>query len=185
MHSIADEKRSAFSNRLRHLQKLGFPPGTNAGRGRAVAYQTGHAIQLAIVLEMNQVGLSPERAIRLSAQHDARIRSAVHWAATKMMSGDDEPILLFFDPVVLADLRGEEEWDETEATFDVSSQAEFRASIGDNTNLRSRRYALINVTAVLYELSHRLGELVGKSDLSIVGEFRICSDAGEWHDGST
>lgn len=64
-HRIADDKRSAFSNRLKHLQKLGFPEGINTGRGRAAGYRPEHILQLSLVLELNQFGVGPDRAISI------------------------------------------------------------------------------------------------------------------------
>lgn len=62
-HGIPDHKRSAFLARIKHLQKLGFPPGVNTGRGRAAVYGIGQAFLLALGLELIQLGTNPERAI--------------------------------------------------------------------------------------------------------------------------
>lgn len=185
MHSIAEDRRSAFSNRLRHLQKNGFPPGTNPGRGKAVVYEVRHAVQLAIVLEMNQVGLNPERAMRLANEYMGRIQAASLLAAREMLSGDEEAILLVFDPVMLADLRDKNDWDETSASFDVKTLPEFRASLDDGTNLRSRRYALINVTEVVSELSHRLSEVSKRNEYAVLEEIRTSADeVAAWQYGN-
>lgn len=64
-HTISDEKRSAFANRLKHLQRRGFPPGVNTGRGRAADYAPHHVFLLAVALELNQLGAGPEAAIDL------------------------------------------------------------------------------------------------------------------------
>jgi len=65
LHCIADPRRSAFANRLRHLQKMGFPPGINTGRGKAAEYGPEHVFLLGFVLELNQFGMGPERAVNL------------------------------------------------------------------------------------------------------------------------
>lgn len=185
MHSIADERRSAFSNRLRHLQKNGFPPGTNPGRGKAVVYNVRHAVQMAVILEMNQVGLNPERAMNLAKENMSRIQAATYLAATEMRSGDEEAILLVFDPVTLADLRDKNDWDETSASFDVKSLSEFRASLEDGTNLRSRRYALINVTEVVSALSHQLSLMSKYNEFAIMEEIQAsANEAGAWSYGN-
>jgi hypothetical protein len=62
VHHIAPNKRSAFANRLKHLQRLGFPPGINTGRGRAADYQAEHVVLLALALELLSFGYTPERA---------------------------------------------------------------------------------------------------------------------------
>lgn len=185
MHRVASEKRSAFQGRLKHYQKQQFPAGINTGRGRAATYYVSHAVQLALALEMNQVGLNPERTIHICTLYGRRIQAAFALATKRILSDDTEPVLVVFDPIVLSDLRGEEEWDETEATFDVKGIEEFRSGLEDLTNLRSRRYALINITEVVDELSHRLGEASKYNEFDIMREIRAsANNPRAWADGS-
>lgn len=65
LHNIADEKRPAFVSRIQHLQKRGFPPGVNTGRGRAARYEAQHMFLLATALQLNELGMIPEKAIRV------------------------------------------------------------------------------------------------------------------------
>lgn len=65
LHCVADNKRPAFIARLQHMQKMKFPPGTNAGRGRAAKYRAEHALLVAIALELNQFGLTPDKATKI------------------------------------------------------------------------------------------------------------------------
>jgi hypothetical protein len=129
---------------------------------------------------MNQVGLTPDRAVKLSTVHMDRIQRAVYLALDKMLSDDQEQVLIVFDPVALSDLREQDEWDETEATFDINTESEFRAKAGDYTNLRSRRYALINITAVVDELAHRLGEVSGHDEHKIMREILRSANDEIW-----
>lgn len=62
VHTIREDARSAFSARLKHFQRLGFPPGINTGRGRAASYDIGHLLLLMLALELVQLGIPPERA---------------------------------------------------------------------------------------------------------------------------
>lgn len=62
IHRIADDKRSPFANRLKHLQRIGFPPGVNTGRGIAAAYLAHHYFLIAVALELYQFGITAERA---------------------------------------------------------------------------------------------------------------------------
>ncbi|MBC2669700.1 hypothetical protein ACFOON_13040 [Novosphingobium piscinae] len=68
MYGIPDSRRSTFAARLKHFQKLGFPRGTNTGRGHAAVYSAEHAFLLAFVLELNQLGHTPERSIALAGK---------------------------------------------------------------------------------------------------------------------
>lgn len=184
MHRIATERRSAFQGRLKHYQKQGFPAGINTGRGRAATYYVSHAAQLSIALEMNQVGLIPERAIHLCTLHSSRIQGAISLAITHMMTDDRDPVLIAFDPIALSDLRGEEEWDETEATFDVIGIEEFRLRLADPTHIPFRRYALINVSYMIDELCHRLGQASNYNEYAIMRAIRdSANNLGSWSDG--
>lgn len=64
VHFVASSRRSAFAGRLKHLQRMGFPPGVNTGRGRPASYGPPELLLLAIVLELNEFGISPERAVQ-------------------------------------------------------------------------------------------------------------------------
>ncbi|QDM40356.1 hypothetical protein [Altererythrobacter sp. TH136] len=59
MHWVAPEGLGAFKARLRKLQGEGVPAGANPGKGKRVAYSTPMILELAVALELIQVGLSP------------------------------------------------------------------------------------------------------------------------------
>jgi hypothetical protein len=105
-HNIADGRRSAFSSRLKHLQKLKFPPGINTGRGRAATYSVGHLFLLGVALELNQLGLSPERAADVITRN---LRQVAEGGLIAARHGPPKgsfptPVLLYFDPANLSDL---------------------------------------------------------------------------------
>lgn len=143
-----------------------------------------HAVLLAVVLEMNQVGLSPERAVKLSMANLERIQRAAFLVASKRLSDDDEPLLIAFDPVALSDLRESGFWDETEATFDIVTDSEFKDQLGGDANGKWRRYALINVTEVLGELCHRLDEVAKVNEDKLRKEILRSADEDDWRDGN-
>lgn len=65
MNRIADAKRGAFQARLRHLKQLGFPEGTNTGRGQKATYSFMTYMQLVLAVELMQAGISPTRIVRM------------------------------------------------------------------------------------------------------------------------
>lgn len=65
LHLIVEDRRSAFSNRLKHFQRLGFPPGLNTGRGRAATYYAEHVFLLGVILQLSELSVPPERAINI------------------------------------------------------------------------------------------------------------------------
>jgi hypothetical protein len=56
---IAPEKRKAWTARLQQLQRLGLPPGSNAGRGKRVAYQSWQLCDLQYYLDLIDAGVTP------------------------------------------------------------------------------------------------------------------------------
>lgn len=64
MNFISDERRSAFSSRLKHFQRLKYPVGINTGRGVAAIYRARHLLLMALAVEFIQLGLTPERTVR-------------------------------------------------------------------------------------------------------------------------
>lgn len=63
IHHVAPEKRTALKGRLKHFQRLGWPAGTNKGKGARVEYGIGQTMCLAMGMEMLQLGLTPERVV--------------------------------------------------------------------------------------------------------------------------
>jgi hypothetical protein len=63
MEKIHPEKRKAFYSRLKQWQKLGFPEGVNVGKGTRAEYGATQLFQLAYMIELQRIGLSPERGI--------------------------------------------------------------------------------------------------------------------------
>lgn len=97
-HMIRDNARLAFSARLKHFQRLGFPEGINTGRGRAATYHIGHLIHLAIALELAQLGVTPERAVDYVSDNRAEVAAIAAKAAHSVFSDSGEGYVLAFQP---------------------------------------------------------------------------------------
>ena len=133
LHEISSEKRTQFQARLRNFQKHGIPAGVGSGRGRAVSYGPGNIIELALALELTQLGLLPERIAEVFLLNKFPISQAVLMAARSILtkggfkpdreridenmptntgrhwlthdeSEDPDSVFLFFDPTALASL---------------------------------------------------------------------------------
>lgn len=184
MHDVTKERRSAFTHRIKHLQRLKFPPGTNTGRGRAAVYLPRHVILLSVMLELNQMGLLPDRAVKLCLGRMQTLQSGVTLAMEKKLQDGNEAVYVVFDPVGLADLREPEFWDEAAATFIVPTHSELKSFLGDNL-LYSRRNAIINLTAVFDELGFRLSEVAGVEERAFAEEIRRSAGEEDWLDGNS
>lgn len=158
-NNIADERRSAFSHRLKHLQRLKFPPGVNTGRGRAATYTVGHLYLLGVALELNQLGSTPERAVRTIQQNRLDIEVA---AAQVCLDGPPEgafefPVVLYYDPAALRDLMAMPADGETAASLhygDILTSADHLKSW-----MRGglSRLAFISVSALAWDLANYCG----------------------------
>jgi hypothetical protein len=52
-------QRGAFRGRLKHLQRLGIPLGERPGKGSRINYSCDQIWQLAVALELAEVGIDP------------------------------------------------------------------------------------------------------------------------------
>jgi len=81
MNRIADDKRVAFRARLKHLQRLGFPPGTNTGTGKRASYRFSTYMQMVLAVELMQAGFTPARTVKIVEGSWYNLRVSV-WLAS-------------------------------------------------------------------------------------------------------
>ncbi len=66
-HRIQPDRQDTFRSRVKTLQRMGFPPGTNVGRGPKAEYSAEHLLMLVSVFELQQIGLPADRAIKTAS----------------------------------------------------------------------------------------------------------------------
>ncbi|MBA3667951.1 MAG: hypothetical protein H0W65_09540 [Sphingomonas sp.] len=64
LNRIAEDKRVAFRARLKHFQRLGFPPGVNTGTGKRAIYTFPLLLMMAFATEFAQAGMAPKRIVK-------------------------------------------------------------------------------------------------------------------------
>jgi hypothetical protein len=146
---IQDAKEKAFRARLKHLQSLGFPTGTNTGKGRQASYDSWQVCQLQIALEFEQLGMSPDTVVDImESAHDF----------IGCMIGDaldvvdrHEPYFLLIDPNALA--GKDVDWN---ASYHTLTSASLPLLVERLSNWQEttgyRRLAMIDLTWVVREL---------------------------------
>lgn len=149
LHNIASPHRSAFSNRLKNFQRLGFPEGINTGRGKAAAYKIHHVVHFAVLLEFVQMGLTPERAISICSLHLPTIRDAIKVALANHKSGNLSPIMAHFDPAILDSMTEQPFGDEASESFHYSDLDSFKQFLDTLNGSMIRRVAIINFTQMV------------------------------------
>lgn len=144
LHGIREDKRVAFRARFKHLKRLGFPPGTNTGSGRAAAYEGPEIFLLALALELLQLGLSPERAVGLITKNMFPIATVARMSV--LTPGMDLNFYLQFDPSALSGLAEEDDEDSPFADLWYSGTG----TLNEMMEGRSwTRVAIINVPALI------------------------------------
>ncbi|MCZ8320841.1 MAG: hypothetical protein O9296_04550 [Novosphingobium sp.] len=107
IHRVAPEKRIALKGRLKHFQRLGWPSGTNQGKGARVQYGIGQTLMLAMGFELLQLGLTPERVVE-QFKFSGRYLAKGFSEALAHYGPEAEPIYYAFSPESLASLRGDD-----------------------------------------------------------------------------
>lgn len=185
-HDVADHKRSAFQARLKNLQRLGLVPGVAAGRGRSSAFGAGEVVKMALAVELLQLGLPPERAVRLVRENGYPLSMGVGIAARELRSlsehrliqlyndGDGVPrdtpeaevplpMFIYFDTAALSDLIDDRQLDGVDLasiTFSYAGIGIVQERLADWTSGRTPRVSFINVTTVLLSLASLFGRFV-------------------------
>ena len=155
-NAVAETKRSAFAYRLKHLQKLRFPPGVNTGRGKAAAYDVGHLYLLGVALELNQLGLTPERTVNVINQNTLTIAQAGLEAAREgpPKGSYPAPMLLYFDPANLSDLMIQtHNEDRASRSFHFGSLGQAQKDLRWWTKGGLSRVSFFSVSALLHHLA--------------------------------
>ena len=149
-HDIAPDKRSAFANRLKHLQKLGFLPDIRTGRGKAADYKGHHVFLLGLALQFIELGLTPERTIFVIRENLNFVLIPTRFAM-RSLTTETKPLPYFvrFDPSILDSLRYDN------PLHDDASETTFYGGIGtiadtiEDMGTQWPRLSLINMTSLV------------------------------------
>lgn len=105
---VRADRRKPFASRLKHFQRMGFPPGTNTGRGIAATYHVGHPFLLGLALALSEFGLTPERCIAVLGRNARTILQALGEAATQALERSNPvPMVLYFDAAAFSEVMSE------------------------------------------------------------------------------
>ena len=116
VHQIDSSKRTAFQARLKNFHRLHYPMGFSAIKGKAATYSPLQIIDMALAVEMTQLGLPPERAALVLVMNRWPTLMAIQLAARALAAKPegfdaeaeqvDDPLSMFiyFDPAALNSL---------------------------------------------------------------------------------
>lgn len=111
IHAVEPARRPALAARLRHLQRLGFPPGINTGKGKRAEYGLDELLLLAAAFELLQLGVTPERVSTVLIEAESIVISEAK-AAVRALTDVGAQRLLLIDPRSLSSLQGSEAADD-------------------------------------------------------------------------
>lgn len=149
IHMVALDKRTALKGRLKHFQRLGWPAGTNKGKGARVNYGIGQTMSLAMGMEMLQLGLTPERVVEQLGRGGGSLAEGFS-DALKEYGYDPDPIYYIFDPESLNSLREQEEGKfRTGLQSLMVSASKMETAMTMASKHWTRRFAIINISAIL------------------------------------
>lgn len=169
IHDIDPTKRTAFQSRLKNFHRMGFPIGFKAIKGKAARYSPLQIVEMALALELTQLGLPPERTVSVLSINTWAVLSALRLACGLKLEkkkafgphggGDgDFPMFLYFDPTALQPLSLGQSPART-PDLDGASTSFFFAGIGvlkdelaNWTSGSTCRLSLINLSALLSEI---------------------------------
>ncbi len=160
VHDIPPPGRSAFANRLKHLQKSNLLPDIRTGRGHAASYSGHHAYLFGVALQFIELGLTPERAVKAVTENLDFIAIPTRWALADLNSKgvDADPHFLRFDPSSLNSLRYSDP-EQDDASFGM-----FYAGVGtlrdliENMGTLHPRLAVVNLTFLVSDLFSAFSE---------------------------
>ncbi|VWX52977.1 hypothetical protein [Novosphingobium sp. 9U] len=109
MHDVAASKRTAFQARLKNFHRLAFPPEFEAVKGRAAQYTPAQAYEMALAVELTQLGLPPDRATTVLSWNRFETTMAARMATDTLASlgssaGAPLQMFIYFDPNALSPL---------------------------------------------------------------------------------
>lgn len=173
---VYPDRRPRFQARLKQLQRMGFPEGVNAGRSARAEYRADQLFKLAFVLELLQIGITPERAISFVQTWWDKIRRGL------LLAGNtDQLVGIAFWPKDFGGFtHGEDEADEKIAwTSNGSALVSTRPE--DSSDLIDTATAMATEPrSVILNISRIWAEIVVNGDLPDEDVATLLSDIELW-----
>lgn len=156
---VPESGASAFLGRFQHLQRLRLVQGINPGRGKQAQYRANHVVVIAIALQLLQLGLTPERAVKIITENKDRVRLALMLAMPS--DGMPQPSVLYFDPALLTRLGDvDPDDDQAEGTFHYAGAGTLMEMIQDSLiRFDVPRLAIVSVMGTIQALTGAMIEL--------------------------
>lgn len=177
IHEIDDTRRTAFQARLKNLHRLRYPMGFQSEKGKTSYYSPSDIFQMALALELTQLGLPPDRTVNVLCRGMFATCMAVRLAASSLIKAPkgfhtdpdapDQPLpmFVFFDPAALSTLMSGYDY-KIVPDLDAATNSYFYGGIGivrENiakwTGGDTPRMCIVNVTTLIDTVAGRLSSI--------------------------
>lgn len=172
LYDIDDDKRTAFQSRLKNFHRLRYPMGFATQKGKAALYSPGTIFEMALAVELTQLGLPPERTVNVLSFNWFPTLMSAKIAATGLLDQplgfdveSDSPLhnppstFVYFDPSALANLTPMQpglfgpDFDNAVSSFFYGSEDLIREGLAFWTTGQSSRMSLVNITGLIDRLA--------------------------------
>jgi hypothetical protein len=164
MHFIADAQRTKFQARLKNLHRLGFPKQLESSKGKTTLYDPGLVFEMALAIELTELGMPPERVVATLANDDLAVGLAMKESAAGWLDlygfRAERWVFLTLDPTALWPLTT---WSQSPDSVDAARVTLFCmnshhvAQNFERLTSMSARLSLVDVSALLNRLRHAQG----------------------------
>ena len=197
LYEIDDSKRTAFQSRLKNFHRLRYPIGFQSRKGKAALYRPGLIFEMALAIEMTQLGLPPERTVDVLAFNWFPTLMSAKIAANGLMKHvcgynvemDDKDYnppstFVFFDPSALANLTTSPpskfgpDFDDAVSSYFYGGENLLRENIAYWTTGRKNRMSIINITGLIDRLAGPPYAETGASNMNFRRTFFM--DVAQW-----
>lgn len=170
-HLIAQSKRTAFQARLKNFHRLGLLPELETVKGKAAKYRAGDVFDLALAVELTQLGLPPDRIVGVLLSNRYSVAMAARMAADSVKkiltceTTEEESlkVYVYLDPEAMEPLTAAS--DDEKHEFDQASRSFFYGGSGVLHDIlaradlmKLRRLSIVNITAVVFYLAFSLSD---------------------------
>lgn len=157
------DSEAGIRTRLKYLQRMSFPTGSNSGRGRRASYDLDQLLQTLVVFQLIQLGLPPTRSLRTVRTGWVALRGplAFGWLAR----GNEE--LLRRRPVLVIDRSTLDDGREGEDPNEPVSNPFMPVAIGSAVERMTGGTEVVGIVLDPASLAHALAEAVSDTDTAV------------------
>ena len=161
MFDIDDPNLVAFKGRMQHMQRLGFPPGSNTGRGKPSTYGWRELFLLSMAFQFLEIGATPDRTIAYLTKAEEPLLVALRNVVKSVLEGKKAGDFENFLKVELSGLQSLQTNREEREQFCVLPHDKIKALFAsEGGTISQSRYTFIDLAHVVSIALDEIGNLL-------------------------